>query len=85
MPRIIVVIGAGAYISSTDFKTPFNSWYKGVVGLSTALKIQEKGHNVTIVAETFPDDPKSIRYTSQWAVSKRVIIRIVPKFYLPTL
>lgn len=45
------------------------SRYAGVVGLSTALKIQEKGHSVAIVAETFPDDPKSIRYTSHWAVS----------------
>ncbi|KAI5117886.1 hypothetical protein M0805_002277 [Coniferiporia weirii] len=39
----------------------------GVVGLSTALKIREKGYSVTIVAEHFPDDPKTIRYTSPWA------------------
>ncbi|KAI5117887.1 hypothetical protein M0805_002278 [Coniferiporia weirii] len=39
----------------------------GVVGLSTALKIQEKGYSVTIVAEHFPGDPKTIRYTSPWA------------------
>ena len=41
----------------------------GVVGLTTALKIQEKGgYHVTIVAEVFPTDPKTIRYTSLWAV-----------------
>ncbi|KAG6332546.1 hypothetical protein ID866_6545 [Astraeus odoratus] len=40
----------------------------GVIGLSTALKIQERGsYRVTIVAETFPTDPKTIRYTSHWA------------------
>ncbi|KZT08039.1 D-amino-acid oxidase [Laetiporus sulphureus 93-53] len=40
----------------------------GVVGLTTAVKIQEKGgFKVTIVAETFPTDAKSVRYTSPWA------------------
>ena len=42
----------------------------GVVGLTTALKIQETGdYQVTIVAEVLPSDPKTIKYTSQWAVS----------------
>ncbi|KAI5117888.1 hypothetical protein M0805_002279 [Coniferiporia weirii] len=44
----------------------------GVVGLSTALKIQEKGYSVTIVAEHFPGDPKTIRYTSPWAGAHHV-------------
>ncbi|KAI0053121.1 D-amino-acid oxidase [Auriscalpium vulgare] len=45
----------------------------GVVGLTTALKIQEKGgYNVTIVAETFPTDPKTIKYTSHWAGAHHV-------------
>ncbi|KAG6332544.1 hypothetical protein ID866_6543 [Astraeus odoratus] len=45
----------------------------GVVGLSTALKIQERGiYHVTIVAETFPTDPKTIRYTSHWAGAHHV-------------
>ncbi|THH09578.1 hypothetical protein EW145_g1927 [Phellinidium pouzarii] len=44
----------------------------GVVGLSTALKIQEVGHSVTIIAENFPDDPKTIRYTSHWAGAHHV-------------
>ncbi|EIN08914.1 D-amino-acid oxidase [Punctularia strigosozonata HHB-11173 SS5] len=45
----------------------------GVVGLTTALKIQEKGeYNVTIVAETLPSDPKTIRYTSHWAGAHHV-------------
>jgi hypothetical protein len=40
-----------------------------VVGLTTALKIQETGQfAVSILAETLPSDPKSIRYTSHWAV-----------------
>ena len=41
----------------------------GVVGLSTAIKVQEKGaYSVTILAEAFPTDSKSIKYTSCWAV-----------------
>ncbi|KAH7882367.1 hypothetical protein F5I97DRAFT_1931557 [Phlebopus sp. FC_14] len=45
----------------------------GVVGLSTAIKIQEKGgYRVTIVAETFPTDPRTIRYTSHWAGAHHV-------------
>ncbi|KAF9226405.1 nucleotide-binding domain-containing protein [Gyrodon lividus] len=40
----------------------------GVVGLSTAIKLQERsGYRVIIVAETFPTDPRTIRYTSHWA------------------
>jgi hypothetical protein len=41
----------------------------GVVGLSTALTLQDKGYDVTIVADQFPEDPRNIRYTSHWAVS----------------
>ncbi|EAU82893.1 D-amino-acid oxidase [Coprinopsis cinerea okayama7 len=45
----------------------------GVIGLTTALKIQEQeGYQVTIVAEIFPTDPKSIKYTSQWAGAHHV-------------
>ncbi|KAA1473001.1 FAD dependent oxidoreductase [Dentipellis sp. KUC8613] len=45
----------------------------GVVGLTTALKIQEEeGYTVTIVAETLPTDPKSIKYTSHWAGAHHV-------------
>ena len=41
----------------------------GVVGLSTAIKIQEHGgYHVTVIGETIPGDPKSIYYTSPWAV-----------------
>ncbi|KAL4073565.1 hypothetical protein J3A83DRAFT_4357577 [Scleroderma citrinum] len=44
----------------------------GVVGLSTAITIQERGgYRVTIVAETLPTDPRTIHYTSHWAVSSR--------------
>ncbi|KAJ3508067.1 hypothetical protein NMY22_g16731 [Coprinellus aureogranulatus] len=35
----------------------------GVIGLTTALKIQETGrYNVTIIAEILPTDPKNIKY-----------------------
>ena len=41
----------------------------GVIGLTTALKLQETGrYQVEIVAEILPTDPKNIKYTSQWAV-----------------
>ncbi|KAF8156859.1 D-aspartate oxidase [Crassisporium funariophilum] len=45
----------------------------GVVGLTTALKIQLQGsYNVTIVADVIPSDPKSIKYTSAWAGAHHV-------------
>lgn len=45
----------------------------GVIGLTTALKIQLQGvYNVTIIAETLPSDPQSIRYTSSWAGAHHV-------------
>ncbi|KAJ7143344.1 D-amino-acid oxidase [Mycena crocata] len=45
----------------------------GVVGLTTALRIQEKGgYQVAIVAEILPSDPKSIKYTSHWAGAHHV-------------
>ncbi|KAJ7779074.1 FAD dependent oxidoreductase [Mycena metata] len=39
----------------------------GVVGLSTAIRALEAGFDVTIFAEIFPADKKSIKYTSCWA------------------
>ncbi|KAF8265939.1 D-amino-acid oxidase [Lactarius quietus] len=45
----------------------------GVIGLSTAIKIQERGpYSVTILAEAFPTDSKSIKYTSHWAGAHHV-------------
>ncbi|KAJ8088445.1 hypothetical protein PM082_022518 [Marasmius tenuissimus] len=45
----------------------------GVVGLTTAVSIQERGgYSVTIVAEILPSDPKSIKYTSHWAGAHHV-------------
>ncbi|KAF9515143.1 hypothetical protein BS47DRAFT_1294356, partial [Hydnum rufescens UP504] len=46
----------------------------GVIGLTSALKVQEAFNeaNVCIVAETFPGDPKSIKYTSLWAGAHHV-------------
>lgn len=48
------------------------NWYLllGVVGLTTAIALQETGgYQVTILAEVFPNDAQTIRYTSFWAVS----------------
>ncbi|KAI0251943.1 nucleotide-binding domain-containing protein [Lactifluus subvellereus] len=45
----------------------------GVIGLTTAIKIQERGgYSVTILAETFPTDPKCITYASHWAGAHHV-------------
>lgn len=46
----------------------------GVVGLTTALKIQETypDAQVTVIAEIMPGDAKSIRYTSIWAGAHHV-------------
>lgn len=45
----------------------------GVVGLTTAVKIQEAGgYQVTIIADVLPSDPKTITYTSQWAGAQHV-------------
>ncbi|KAF7348437.1 Nuclear export factor [Mycena venus] len=45
----------------------------GVVGLTTAVRIQERGgYHVEIVAEILPSDPKSIKYTSHWAGAHHV-------------
>ncbi|KAF8156869.1 D-amino-acid oxidase [Crassisporium funariophilum] len=47
----------------------------GVIGLTTALKIQEHGdYRVTIIAEHFPTDPKSIKYASLWAGAHHVSV-----------
>jgi hypothetical protein len=74
----IVVIGAGGYrrISWMQERSmilmPF-VLNTGVVGLTTALKLQERGgYRVTIIAETLPSDPKNIRYTSPWAGAHHV-------------
>ncbi|KAF9457140.1 D-amino-acid oxidase [Collybia nuda] len=46
----------------------------GVVGLTTALRIQERGgYQVTIIADILPTDPKSIKYTSHWAGAHHVL------------
>ncbi|KXN91811.1 D-amino-acid oxidase [Leucoagaricus sp. SymC.cos] len=42
----------------------------GVVGLTTAIVLQEKGdYRVTVIADTLPGDERSSKYTSNWAVS----------------
>ncbi|KDR68351.1 hypothetical protein GALMADRAFT_256978 [Galerina marginata CBS 339.88] len=46
-----------------------------VIGLTTALKIQQRGgYQVTIVAEHFPTDPKSIKYASHFAGAHHVSV-----------
>lgn len=44
----------------------------GVVGLSTATRLQEKGFDVNIIAEFLPGDEKTIGYTSPWAGAHHV-------------
>ncbi|CCF41970.1 hypothetical protein CH063_12090 [Colletotrichum higginsianum] len=51
---------------------PFRNISAGVIGLSTAVRLQQDGYNVAIVAKDFPspfeavDAKASINYTSQW-------------------
>lgn len=58
-----------------DFCYPLSRWLvlrSGVIGLTTAIEIQERGkgkYRVTIVSDVFPGDPNTgVNYTSQWAV-----------------
>ncbi|XP_006463709.1 hypothetical protein AGABI2DRAFT_208623 [Agaricus bisporus var. bisporus H97] len=48
----------------------------GVIGLTTAIEIQERGkgkYRVTIVSDVFPGDPNTgVNYTSQWAGAHHV-------------
>ncbi|KAF8804606.1 D-aspartate oxidase [Phlegmacium glaucopus] len=45
----------------------------GVIGLTTALRILERGcYQVEIIAEVIPTDPKNIKYTSHWAGAHHV-------------
>ncbi|KAJ7089309.1 D-aspartate oxidase [Mycena belliarum] len=46
----------------------------GVIGLSTAIRALEAGYNVTIFAEIFPGDPKTIEYTSFWAGANHISV-----------
>ncbi|KAJ7243850.1 D-amino-acid oxidase [Mycena haematopus] len=49
-------------------KTQISVIGAGVIGLTTAIKLQEKGeYQVTIVAEIWPSDHPSPHYTSHWA------------------
>jgi len=48
----------------------------GVVGLSTAIKAQEEGYQVTIIAESVPGDVKSTHYTSPWAGAHHVSVTL---------
>jgi 2-polyprenyl-6-methoxyphenol hydroxylase-like FAD-dependent oxidoreductase len=54
--------------------------FTGVVGLTTALEIQQRGngkYRVTLVADAYPGDPDTgVRYTSQWAVRASTINRL---------
>ncbi|KAF9527454.1 D-amino-acid oxidase [Crepidotus variabilis] len=45
----------------------------GVIGLTTALRLQESNdYQVEVLAELFPTDLKNINYTSQWAGAHHV-------------
>ncbi|KAH6887871.1 D-amino-acid oxidase [Coprinopsis sp. MPI-PUGE-AT-0042] len=59
--------------TSATPKIPILVLGAGVVGLTTALKLQLQGnYDVLILASILPSDPKSIEYTSQWAGAHHV-------------
>ncbi|KAF8906778.1 hypothetical protein CPB84DRAFT_1769607 [Gymnopilus junonius] len=61
-----------ANISQTKHVTVLGA---GVIGLTTALKIQKNGgYKVTIIAEHFPTDPKNIKYASHFAGAHHVSV-----------
>ena len=67
----VIVLGAGERpLCNCTLPRAYQIGASGVVGLTTALKIQLQGnYMVTIVSEILPSDPSSIKYTSEWAVS----------------
>ena len=67
----IIVLGAGERaLCDCTIPRSYQVDAPGVVGLTTALRIQVQGnYTVTIVSEIIPSDPSSIKYTSRWAVS----------------
>ncbi|GAA5900286.1 FAD-dependent oxidoreductase [Sporobolomyces salmoneus] len=46
----------------------------GVIGLSTAIKLQESGYRVSIVARDLPGDRKGISWASPWAGAHHVSV-----------
>ena len=66
----VIVLGAGErLLCDCTLPRAYQVDASGVVGLTTALKIQLQGnYMVTIVSELIPSDPSSIKYTSKWAV-----------------
>ncbi|GAA5841538.1 hypothetical protein JCM11251_001255 [Rhodosporidiobolus azoricus] len=46
----------------------------GVIGLSTAIKLRERGYKVDIVARNLPADEKNIEFTSPWAGAHHVSV-----------
>jgi len=66
----VIVLGAGEGVHlRITVKMQTERGYSGVIGLTTALRIQEKGgYHVTVVGEVMHGDPQSVKYTSYWAV-----------------
>ena len=66
----IIVLGAGERpLRDCTLPQAYQIDASGVVGLTTALRIQVQGnYMVTVVSEIIPSDPSSIKYTSRWAV-----------------
>ncbi|KAJ7344043.1 hypothetical protein DFH08DRAFT_781485 [Mycena albidolilacea] len=52
----------------------------GVIGLSTAIRALEAGFSVTIFAEIFPGDEKSIKYASCWAGADHISVAATGAF-----
>ena len=66
----IIVLGAGERpLCDCTLPRSYQVDATGVVGLTTALRIQVQGnYMVTVVSDIIPSDPSSIKYTSRWAV-----------------
>ena len=66
----IIVLGAGEHpFCDSTLPRAYQVDASGVVGLTTALKLQlQRNYMVTVVSEIIPGDPSSIKYTSRWAV-----------------
>lgn len=79
----MTVLGAGRVFVPLSLRMPLiqRRLDTGVVGLSTAIRLQENGFDVNIIAEYLPGDRKTIEYTSPWAVSSLIlwVVRLLDK------
>ncbi|KAG6808549.1 hypothetical protein H0H92_003759 [Tricholoma furcatifolium] len=61
-------------MTTTEHKKDVVVLGAGVIGLTTAVKIQESGkYSVSLLAEVLPTDEKTTKYTSHWAGAHHVL------------